>query len=357
MHNRFRQSPTKWLLTFVIVVFTIAPLQWSYGIQQPSDQEVLQHFLTIYEVEKEIERVVAEEGSLQNELTTLSAHISDQQARIEYYKQRAAKIARAYYMGDRNDLLILLFSLDDLQQFLRLYDTVSYLFEKDEEELLAFHREVTRLQTLHADKEQALKELRETQAHLYAQKAMMGQLHSELDILLSGVSDKEMIALLQQQLIRDWEERGIPTFDMFLQTISSSMSGMATELTDHISFSFTGAKITISDQLFTSLLQKQNSLFHDFRIRFENEQLTFFGTYEDIVLTMTGEYQLESEELVRFNVLDLKYNGFHLPPSTAKALETQYDLGIYPQYIHERLVIKDVTIKDGELHISFTLRL
>lgn len=344
-------------IAIVFMAFAMYPIFAISKVQETSDTEVLQYYLNIHEVEKEIERVTVEQARIQEELKGIEDRIINTQLLIDEYKKRAANIARAYYMGDRYDLLILLFTTNDLQQFIRLYDTVSYLFENDQEDLLLFHQEIQQLHTLFLEKEKQMNELDNLGKHLIAQRSVLEQFDRELGQLLQGVSDIERIERLKQQLISDWEEKGIPAFHLFLQAISHSMSGMATKMTDHVSFSLTSATLTISDHEFTSLLQQENELFRDFQITFDKGRITFFGTYRDLVLTMTGSYELESNDFVRFQVEELKYNGFQLPTSTAKDLEARYDLGIYPKQIHERLIIKEVNIDDGMLKISFSLSL
>lgn len=341
----------------MILLFATAPFHGINGEQKPIENDVLQYFLTIHEIEKELERVAVQEKNLQDELHEISQLISNQQDEIRSHKARAANIARAYYMGDRYDLLFLLFSTNDIQQFLQTYDLVSYLFEKDQEALFEFHESVGNLKMLLAQKEQQIVELDNVNKHLLAQKSLMQQLDNELASLMAGLTDQEKVKLLQQQLINDWEGRGLPAFDLLLRILSNSMSGIAEEVKNKVSFSLSGAKLTITDQEFTSYIQKQNELFNDFNISFDKNTLTFFGTYDDIVLTMVGSYLLESDELIRFHIEQLKYNGFILPMTTAKALEKEYDLGIYPRQINDRLRIKEVLIKEGELKIVFTLQL
>lgn len=355
--RRYTTIAKKLANVFVFMALVIYPPAAVSMIQETSDAEVLQYYLNIHEVEKEIERVTSEQVQLQSELQSLDEQIQQKESLVDEYKSRAAKIARAYYMGDRYDLLILLFRANDLRQFLHLYDTVSYLFESDQEDLLHFNQEISQLRDLYLYKDNQIQELDNLAKHLSAQKGMLEQFDRELGQLLQGVSDLERIERLRQQLITDWEEKGMPTFNMFLRAISDSMSGMATKMSDHVSFSLTSATLTITDREFTELLQQESDLFRDFQITFDDGHITFFGTYDDLVLTMTGSYQLESNDFVRFHVEQLKYNGFLLPSSTAKDLEARYDLGIYPKQIHERLIIKDVKVKNGQLQISFSISL
>lgn len=356
MRKSFWQMPKTLIITSIIMMLTINP-QWIYGEQTPNEAEILQHFLTIHEIEKEIERVGIQEADLQRDISALANKIVKHQEQMQVQKERAGTIARAYYMGDRSDLLILLFSTKDLQQFLQAYDYVSYLFEKDNIELQAFHEQVVEFKSLLAKKEDQITDLSNLQKHLLAQKALMLRIDTELSSLMAGLTDQEKLILLQQELITNWEKQGLPAFDLLLHTLSQSMSGVAAEVKDQVTFSLTGAKIMITDNEFSSFIQKQNKLFHDFTISFADNKLTFFGTYEDIVLTLSGSYQLESEELVRFHIDEMRYNGFILPQTTAKALENIYDLGIYPRQINDRLRIKDVKIEDGALTIHFTLQL
>lgn len=357
MYRYFWLSPRSLVIASIILLLSIIPTRGIYGEQKTDEKELLQQYLTIHEIEKEIERVTHQEAKILTELAEISNRIAEQQDLIRTHKEHAGKIARAYYMGDRNDLLLLLFSANDMQELLRIYDLVSYLFEKDQEALLVFHNQVEELKSLFSQKEKQADELNDLQKHLLAQKSLVKKLDTELATLMAGLTDKEKILLLQKQLINDWEDRGIPAFDLFLRTISNSMSSMGEEFKDQVSLSLTGAKLTISDHEFTALLQKQNELFKDFRISFEHDELTFFGTYQGIVLTMIGSYQLESEEMVRFRIQQLKYNGFLLPIATANALEAEYDLGIYPRQINDRLRIKEISLTNGELKIIFTLKL
>jgi cell division protein FtsB len=348
-------SYTKIGLTLLLIL-SLLPLQGAFGEGDRSEQEALQFFLSIHEIEKEIERVEAEEKKLQADLELYKDRILMQQQQMAAFKEQAGKVVRAYYMGDRIDLLLLLLDSGNFSDLMMRADYLSYIFEQDQERLTAYHDEVEQLKKLLKEKEERIQELNNLHTHLIAQKNLMSRIEGELANVMKGLPDKEKIRLLQQQLIRDWETRGIPTFDLFLTTISSSMSGVAKEFKDHVSFSLTGATLEVTDQDFTRYLRKQSDLFKNFQIQFDADGLTFFGEYEGIALTMKGVYVLESENTVSFEIRELLYNGFILPSSTTKNLQDKYDLGIYTEQIHEGIKIKDITLDKGTLNIRFSLK-
>jgi len=340
----------------LIGIMMLSPIKGSLGEQNQSEQEALQHYLTIHEIEKELDRIARAEQEIKDQLGLIAEQILIQQQNMSKQREEAGKIARAYYMGDRNDLLLLLLNAKDFQQMMRSYDFLSYLLERDQEKLKAFHNEMARLNDLRQQKEKQLADLDVLEAHLLAQKELMRQIENKLAHVMSSLSDRGRIEALQKELIEDWEKRGIPTFNLFLQNISDSMSGVAEAFKDHVSFTLGGAKLTVKDREFTNYLKNQDELFKDLRITFADDHITFFGKSQGIVFTMIGSYLVESEDFVSFKIHEVQYNGFILPESTAKDLESRYNLGIYPSQINEKLKIKKLQLKDGELTIQFSIK-
>jgi hypothetical protein len=350
----------EWFLTTIVltlILFSI-PFGGIFGEEVvPAEQEALQQSLTIHEVEKELKRIAIEEEILHHDLDRIEEDLALQAVGMSETKAKAGKTARAYYMGDRVDLLILLFSAGTIADFLKTYDYLSYIFEQDQQSLVAYHQEIQLLKDLLADKEKKLENLRRLRAHLLAQKDLLAEAESKLSTAMENIPDKEKMGWLQTQLLNDWEKRGIPTFNLFLKFISDSMPGLANHFQQNISFGKDGIALKVTDSEFADYLQSQKDLFDQFKINFDSDGITFFGEYEGIAFTLNGNYDLISPEKVAFNIAEITYNGFVLPQSTAEELQKKYDLGIYPNKIMDGIGIKNITVRDGLLTIIFTLKL
>lgn len=90
-------------------------LDWHYPclrVLAANDEEVkllLQKGLTVYEIDQELARIQLEEAHIMKQRTTSELELQQQTARSEETKRHAAKVLRAYYMGDRDSLWMLLF--------------------------------------------------------------------------------------------------------------------------------------------------------------------------------------------------------------------------------------------------------
>ncbi|CCQ92393.1 exported hypothetical protein [[Clostridium] ultunense Esp] len=324
--------------------------------EETGGKELFQKVLTLHEIGKEVERITKEENRLREELAGLNTKVASQEKITSLLRSEVGRIARAYYMGDQWDLLFLLLQSRDMGEAIMRYEYLTSILSHHQQKLLSYREEEQLLLTLQTEKNRALDQLEETRLHLQAEERLLRSLQEEYGTLLLQLPEGEQVKLLLSRFIQDWEEKGLPAFERFLNEMSIQTRNMAGTFKNKVTFSLSGASLSISDQDFTRSLRDSSSLFRNFSVRFDQNGLSFFGEYEERTLTLKGHYEM-GENILYFHIDRLIYNGYRLPEETVRFLDEKYDLGLYMDQIRKGVKLKEATLTDGKLTLTFTLSL
>ncbi|MFH5182802.1 hypothetical protein ACHHV8_09310 [Paenibacillus sp. TAB 01] len=340
---------------------------------------LLQKSLTAYEIDQELERIESEERQLEQKISKTEQDIQTQQALSAETRKHAAKVLRAYYMGDRDSLWMLLFSTASFKDALTLFDYLQMIVRNDRDTL---HKHLTnqkQLQELQSSLLTSKTSLEQAKARFLAQKDQRLQLQQQLDAELAKQPAAANAVILQQmaQLTVQWQDKGIPLFRTYFQALAQAMKQLPemvsapgtnssqdqSGLNQHLIINGFQYTFQISDQDLNEFLRSKNPIFRNLNFQFNSGIVTASGKQDDMEVTIIGHYELATKgedkpkTYVRFRMDQLRFNGFDLPQTTIEAMEKEFDLGIYPQMLASFLQVTGVQVENGKLSLLFKLAL
>ncbi|MFD2371039.1 coiled-coil domain-containing protein [Brevibacillus sp. GCM10020057] len=349
----------KFLLILFLVV--VCPLTVFAQEEKPVslEQLILQQHFTQKELERTLTLIKQEETRAQRDLAQLELDLKRQKLVIEAMHRHAGEVARAYYTGERANLLTLLFNADNFNEFLLMFDFIQLLYDHDMQRLEMYQTERAKLVTMQEDEHNRLEQLRDLRKKYEAQLAEMLAIQAEKEKNVQKLDDPAEVEALMDNLIDDWQKRGLPAFQTFFGLLADVMVQVPELVTpERIQsdglFSHT---LTIKQNEFNQFLMSKDELFKQSHFSFEDNKLIVEGTYDHIQLRLVGTYELVSPTALKFHINELYYDGFALPPSTIADMEKMYDLGFYPGLISPNIQVEGITMMNEELklHLRFNL--
>ncbi|WP_274363291.1 hypothetical protein [Paenibacillus thermotolerans] len=326
------------------------------------NESLLQQGLMIHEIDKEVERLKTEEKEVERKIGESEASLVNQQARLDRKREEAGRVLRAYYMGHRDHMWLLLINMKSINEALVVLDYMNAVVRNDFRVLFAYRAEYEERQRLLAELELRQQSLQTVIADRLKQKDRLTALQEELERELAKLTEEER-AFQEEQIERltdNWETEGIPLFEMYLTEFSKAMNDITELLSDEKRISLNGTELTVTltDDDFNAFLRKKNPLFDSFEFRFQPDKLLVTGSYASKEAIIEGRYILEKEpeNLLRFELISLAYNGFQLPETTAGALQRQYDLSFRPGQLFAGLEASELETKEGTLEVKLTLQ-
>lgn len=357
-HNPKGEIMRKLLLILFLVV---CPLTAFAQEEKPAslEQLILQQHFTQKELERTLTLIKQEETRAQRDVARLELDLKRQKLVIEAMRRHAGEVARAYYTGERANLLTLLFQADNFNQFLLMFDFFQLLYDRDMQRLEMYQTERARLVTMQEDEHRRLGQLRELRKKYEAQLAEMLAIQAEKEKNVQKLDDPAAVEALMDHLIDDWQKRGLPAFQTFFGLLADVMVQVPELATpDRIQsdglFSHT---LTIKQDEFNQFLMSKDELFKQSRFSFEDNKLIVEGTYDHMQLRLVGTYELVSPTQLKFHINELYFDGFALPPSTVADMENRYDLGFYPGLISPNIQVEGITMMNEELKLHLRLNL
>lgn len=338
-----------------------------------NDEEVkllLQKGLTVYEIDQELARIQLEEAHIMKQRTTTELELQQQTARSEATKRHAAKVLRAYYMGDRDSLWMLLFSISSFKDAITTFDYLQMIVRNDHEALRMYSDNKRQLSELQKALVSSQTTLQQTKERYITQREQMVKLQQQLDEDLSKQKDAALILQQMAQLTLSWKEKGIPLFKMYFQALAAALKQLpeiisedGNGITKHLIINGFQYTFQITDDELNQFLRTKNPMFQNMTFRFTDTELVTSGTQDGIAVSIKGKYELSTKEegkgkaFIRFNMTQLQFNGFDLPRSTVEAMEQEFDLGIYPQNLAPFLSVTGLKLEAGKLSIILKMSL
>jgi peptidoglycan hydrolase CwlO-like protein len=342
-----------------------------YAANTEETKLLLQKGLNVYEVDQELARIEKQENNLIHQLTTTEQELLTQLALSSETRVHAAKVLRAYYMGDRDSLWMLIFSITSFKDALSTFEYLQMIIRNDRESLKRYTDNQKRLSELTASLYNSKTQLQQTKERYLAQREKLIQLQKQLDEDLS--KHTEAAAILQQMtnLTVQWQDKGIPLFKMYFQSLAQAMKQLPEIISDQgngksnhlIINDFQQYTFQITDQELNRFLRSKNELFRNMTFRFTDSYVLTTGTQDGMEVLIKGKYELAVKEepnkkaFVRFRIEQLQFNGYDLPASTIEAMEKEFDLGIYPQNLAAFLLVTGVKLEEGKLSLMLKLAL
>ncbi|SDC73363.1 hypothetical protein SAMN02799630_01328 [Paenibacillus sp. UNCCL117] len=345
--------------------------------QPHQDRDILQQGLTIFEIDQELKRIEVREAELQTQQRKAEAALASSADAVEQTREHAAKVIRAYYMGDRDSLWTLLFSARSFADGLAIFDYLQMILSNDKM-TLGRHQDAYAKQTEHKrELEQAGDALQAAKLRFQQQRDKQLALQAELDrqIAARASSEAEAAALQARmlELNRQWHEQGLPAFKAYLRELAKAMqelpqtmstgSGTGTGKNSNLSLFDNGLSSTfqLTDGELNEYLRTRHPMFASLTFKFIPGKVVASGRQDGIDLSVQGAYSIAAREdpkakpFIRFRIEELHFNGFQLPATTVEALEKEVDLSIYPEKLAPILQVTEVHQDEGLLRIVLKL--
>lgn len=362
-------------LGLLLAVGYISVLYPAYGAQtgQPANRDLLQKGLTIFEIDQELQRIETQENELQRQIAATEKELAAAEEAASEARVHAAKVIRAYYMGDRDSLWTLLFSSSSFSDGLAMFEYLQMILSNDKLALIrhqdAWKKQSQIKQSLNASS----LSLQQTKQRFIEQRAKLAALQEEVDKQLA--SQEAQAVSLQQQMLdlnRLWHEQGLPQFKIYLRALALAMQDLPRVISGEDS-SLQGKKISLFDNGLNSTFQltdaelndylrSKNPLLQNLTFHFMKGQVVAAGSHDGIQLSVKGSYTLAMQEnsasnkpYIRFRIEELQFNGFLLPLTTVETLEKEVDLSFYPEKVAPYLQVTEVRVEEGLLKIIFKL--
>ena len=335
------------------------------SMAQPTEEEtrqLLEKSLSVIEIDKEIERVAQQRVALQDTIDTMALDMSDKETEVEVQREEAGKVLRAYYTGEKQSLLMSIFSFNSFKDLFAVLDYYDYIMARDKHTLDTLLVQQTELASgrdrLHAEQQQ----LDEINRNLQLQRARLVMLQREIDSEMNIRSDSERIKLMMDEIASFWESVGIYEVKQYFRALAGAMGelpGWLQQNTQYMTLRGLEYTIELPEEALNTFLREQNELFNNFAFSFEEDQVIVEGQREGMQVSISGHYTLEKEprNAILFHVDQLIFNGLALPDTTMRALEEEFDLGFYPQMIVSLVEAKSVSVRDGYLTVKLGLSL
>lgn len=351
------------LISILIVTMNLlSPLIVMGSPLTEEERQILEKSLSIVEIDREIVRIEAKQTETEESISLLTEELTDKEQDISLSQTRAGARIRAYYMGERENMLGALLSVNNLKDFFTVLDYYQLILDRDRNVLNTYKSEYAELKKAKDKLDKLSNDLSNMKNTLMQQRERVSALQSSLDGSLNASSDPDKLKQLIGELTAYWENVGLYEVRRYFRALASSMSQFPDFLNDHEN-SLTSDKgkytLTIREEDLNSFLHSKNELLHNMSFVFEEGVIVAQGNREGMDLRVEGHYTIanEPENSIRFHVDRLLFNGIELPDTTRMELENDFDLGFYPQKIVPFVEATDAKISDGLLIITLKLAL
>ncbi|WP_433946124.1 coiled-coil domain-containing protein [Paenibacillus sp. SN-8-1] len=325
-------------------------------------RKLLEKSLSIVEIDREIKKTEQLEAQAQSKMDMLSTELEAKQAQISASQSQTDDRIRAYYMGEREDLIGALLSTESISDFISVLDIIDMIFERDHDILGDYQKAYRSLVDTRDKQNQLLAELTELKSNLLIQRERVSKLQASVNSSLQGSSDAERLKALMEEMNAYWNNVGLFEVRRHFKALADAMVDLPEFLKNNgnsITASGTNYTISIKQEDLNAFLKSENEIFNNFAFTFEEGKIIAEGKQGSLQLRVEGHYTIENkpQNSIQFHVDKLIFNGLTLPDTTCRELENEFDLGFYPKLIIPLVEASDVTLQKGLLIIKLKLAL
>jgi hypothetical protein len=339
-------------------------IAWADISRTGGTDALVQKGLTIAEIDRELDRLKREDAGLSAQIAESEAKLAAQNELVADKRRHAGSVLRAYYMGERDSLWLLLFSLHSFQDVLKTFEYLSMILASDHKKLADYTAAVNDLKRLKSGLVDAQARLKQAEADYLAQRDRLLKLQEELDRQLAGNAEAQAVMKQIESVTAQWQQRGIPLFRKYFDALAEAMKGLpelaaaSPDGKTRLTLDGLNATFAITDADLNDFLRKRNPLFRDLTFRFVTDGVTAEGKSDDMTLSLRGAYELDqTKKSIGFHVQKLTFNGYELPDTTVRDLERQVDLSFDPKTLVSFLEPTEVKQEEGKLTVRMKLNL
>ncbi|WP_055107452.1 coiled-coil domain-containing protein [Paenibacillus ihumii] len=326
------------------------------------EQEILEKSLSIVEIDREIARIEHKQQETGRSIRKLSGELAEKEGQMRISQERAGVRLRAYYMGEREDLLTALLSVNSWKDFFTVLDYYQLIMERDRDVLASYRNDLTKLNKSRKQLTALSNELEQMKDNLLKQRERVMELQRSVDGKLGASADPEHLRAMIEELTTYWENVGLHEVRRYFSALASAMMDFQDFLKDHQDSLVSengGYVLVIREEDLNAFLHGKNKLLSNMAFIFEEGKIVATGSREGLNLRVEGHYTVENEpqNAIVFHVDRLVFNGLELPDTTRMELEKGFDLGFYPQQIVPFVKADEAVIQKGTLTVKLKLSL
>lgn len=327
-----------------------------------ADSQLLEQGLTVYELDREIGRLAAEEKRLIVRLEETTRLAEQTSGLMEEKKRQTGSVIRSYYTGERHSIWLAVLRVNSIRDALYVWEQLQFILSRDRKSISDYREQYSTFKQAVTALEADRRQLADTRTAYEAEKSKRTDAQKEVDLLLAGNADKSRLEKELNDVRSQWEERGLPLFKSYFAALSEVMTKLPELISQNskmVSIKGINPTIVIGDGELNRFMQAKSRALDGFSFLFEDGAISAGGQSDDIAISLKGRYVAENKPVnaIRFLVDRVSFNGYTMPESTAKSLERQFDLAFYPNKIAPFIQATDVLIKSGEMTISLKLSL
>lgn len=350
------------LIQITLPLYTVTAEENNPGADEA--KELVQKGLTIFEIDKEVNRLNAQDANIVLQINQNEQDISKQSSNVDSSRKHAGQVMRAYYTGDRDSIWMLLFSVSSFADALRMFEYLQMIISNDHRALAAFTDSFNKLKSLQNELQASRTQLQKTKDKYLEQRERLVKLQDELGKQLAVNAQASVIENQIKSLNEQWKQVGVPLFREYLNNLSAAFRDLPQYVTKENKFmdlsSIKNPVITISDTDFNAYLHGKNELLQNLNFQFADDSIIAKGQKDQVQITITGKFLLkENPDMneVRFVVDKLEFNGFQLPDTTIEDFTKEFQLGFVPKKIVSYLDVVSVETKNGTAVVKLKLSL
>lgn len=367
MYKRMMKSGLTALLLTVSLLYPMPLLADPAAVpgSVPTDKqtsEILEKSLSIVEIDREIGKIVDQQQITEASIRQITGDLQQKEQEIKVSRDRAGQRLKAYYMGEREDLLGALLSVSSFKDFLKVADYIGIILERDQAVIGDYKKQYNGLKEEQAKFEALNANLEHTKAELLNQRQRVLALQEDVNRSVQSSDNPDMLLQMIKELGDYWNNTGLKEVRKYFNALDKAMKDFPDYLKDNGgSLSSNGLNYTlvIKEADLNRFLRSKNKLFNNFSFSFAEDKVTAKGQEGDLSLEVIGHYSITDspQNAILFHVDELIFNGLALPDTTAKELEQDFDLGFYPQEIMPLIKASSVSVEQGTMTVKLKLAL
>ncbi|WP_040948410.1 murein hydrolase activator EnvC family protein [Gorillibacterium massiliense] len=344
----------------ICTLFTLLMIPAQASTEEDNAKKMLlQAGLTLAQIEEEITRLQDQRQAVEMQIARSEKEEAAQSEQVKKRRDRAGTVLRAYYMGQRKSMWLMLLEAKSFSDLFDLYRNMRIIYETDQQALTTYQDEYNRLKNVRKSLEQENKDLTDLLATYESERTRMGSLQQQIDAKLSQQPGSKEEWQNQIKMMQNlWKQTGQPLFEKYFNAMAGAMQELPNTLLQggNSKSYFHGTEFRIRDSELTDYFHSQSADLAGITISFTNGTLTADGKENNLEAVVKGHYQIEQKpNRLQFHIDQLEFNGYPLDQTTVSALESDYDLSFSPGDINPMLQATSITTEDGWLRIKFTI--
>ncbi|WP_217596135.1 hypothetical protein [Cohnella sp. GbtcB17] len=323
-------------------------------------KQLLEKGLSVVEIDREIERISGLREETERTIAQNETKLAERQIAIAAQREKAGRVLRAYYMGQKEAMLGMLVNFKSFAGLLRSWDLMDTIFEADRRTLADFNREFEEIRKGQDKLKKDKDELTRVAADLASQRERVAALQTEIQNAIDGSEDPALARKQMEEMQSYWQSAGLYEVRRHFSALAKAMNKLPDWIQDHpeaLKTKGLSTTLTLTDAQLNDFLRAQSDLLKDFTIAFKPNLLSLQGKSGAMEVAVTGTYSVENDpkNAIMFHMNTLVFNGLTLPDTTRDDLVRDFDLGFYPQQVMAYLKADSVSLEDGKLIVKLKI--